>query len=390
MPDRAALFAVTHREDVGPVGPHIPTLGYPTSAADAYRIAGIVENGHKGWNSCYTDVATCAALARLVEGGLRSIDDIRAAEVALQILLWHDRVDVLVPAFKFRLGSMSSYARADEPRSQMAFDLFAPCIPYDQIFAVECVDVEDNQVVRSNLAESSLVGRSLADAKTEYLAMSKAQAAVLAAMPIHMGVPAYFTDPYITPFTGKRGFFGKFYGTMARQWEQTLDVVPDIDSAIPMPPMISIVLDRSADRAGIPEAIAGLRAELSAVRTEMLGLSDMVQGALSQKEIEQKCREVQQSFEAALPASRRPPVSLLLPILKAYRAVRSPLDELIKVLNPNFVPGDPRLLANRTVTGRLFSRLLATDSMHSMATHFFYPDEIAAIEHSLSTPDRDA
>jgi hypothetical protein len=34
MHSRTAVFAVSYREEVGPVGPYIPTLGYPTSATD--------------------------------------------------------------------------------------------------------------------------------------------------------------------------------------------------------------------------------------------------------------------------------------------------------------------------------------------------------------------
>src|SRR2546422_1275899 len=128
---RTATFAVSHHEEQGPGSAYIPTLGYPTSAMDMYRVQGIVGTGHEGWNSCYTDVATCNALAHVVEGEVQSIDDLEAAEVALQILMWHDRVDVLVPAFKFYMEGLVAYARADQPRSRLAFDLFAPCAPHD-------------------------------------------------------------------------------------------------------------------------------------------------------------------------------------------------------------------------------------------------------------------
>ena len=77
-------------------------------------------------------------------------------------------------------------------------------------------------------------------------------------------------------------------------------------------------------------------------------------------------------------------------MLKLYKAAKSPLDEVIKLLNPAYVPEDPRIIANRTVTGRVFSRLLATDSMHSLVTHFFSPQEIRALELSLEARGRDA
>jgi hypothetical protein len=335
-------------------------------------------------------VSTCNALARVVEGQVSSIDDLMAAEVALQVLMWHDRVDVLVPGFKYQQEGMVAYARADEPRSQLAFDLFAPCVPYDQVFAVERVRLDHDQIVQSTLDSSSLPGTALPQAKHGYLHATPLQAAVLATVPIHMGVPAYFTDPSIVPFTGRRGFFGTFYTTLAAEWQRALEVVPDIDAAVQLPPLLAIVLDRAPNRSAIPRAIRELRDELASVRVEMLGLSDLVQGARSQKEIERKCKSVQESFAAALPASRRPPVSFLLPLLKLYKASRSPLDEVIKLLNPAYVPEDPRIIANRTVTGRVFSHLLATDSMHSLVTHFFSPQEIRALELSLEARGRDA
>ena len=379
---RTTVFAVTYREDAEPVGPYIPTLGYPTSASDMYRVAGIAETGHEGWNSCYTDVPTCNALARMVEGEIQSADDLQAAEVALQVLMWHDRVDVLVPGFKYEMGDLRAYARADEARSQLAFDLFAPCVPYDQIYSVERVKIEEDTVAQSNLAGSSIIGKRLDEAKSEYLQTSPIQAAMLAGIPLHMGVPAYLTDPNIEPFTGKRGFFGTFYDSLATQWEQALEGVPDIDAAVPLPPLLSIVLTRANGRADIPQTILELRDELQPVRTEMLRLNELVQGAHSQKVIEAQCRDAQESFGAAFPASRRPPVSFLFPLLKLYTAAKSPLDAILKVLNPSYRPEDPRIIANRTVTGRLFSQLLATDSMHSLVTHFFSAAEIQALEAS--------
>ena len=62
LSSRTALFGVAYAEETGPVGPSIPTLGYPASAADLYRVAAIVQTGHEGWNSCYSDISTCNSL----------------------------------------------------------------------------------------------------------------------------------------------------------------------------------------------------------------------------------------------------------------------------------------------------------------------------------------
>ncbi len=378
---RTATFAVSHHEEQGPGSAYIPSLGYPTSAADMYRVQSIVGTGHEGWNSCYTDVATWNALARVVEGEVQSINDLEAAETALQILMWHDRVDVLVPAFKFYMEGLVSYARADQPRSQLAFDLFAPCAPYDHIFAVERVEVVTGVIAQSTLTSSPLAGKIFADAKADYLKTSPMQAATLAAMPIQMRVPAYFTDPAIESFTGKRGFFGKFYSDLETQWGKSMEVVPDIDAAIPLPPLLAIVLTRAKTRNDIPKAIVEVRAELAPVRAEMLRLNDVVQGAGRQKDIEERVKDAQKSFAAALPASRYKQ-SFLFPLLKLYKAAKTPLDAMIKMINPAYSPEDPRIVANRTVTGRVFRKLLNTDSMHSLVSYFFTDAEKANLERS--------
>ena len=377
---RTAVYGVAYQEETGPVGSYVPTLGYPTSAADMYRVGAIVETGHEGWNSCYTDVHTCNSLARLIEGPINARADLQDAETALQLLMWHDRVDVLVPGFKYSMGPSSAYARADDPRTELAFSLFGPCVPYDHIFAVERVEVEDGRIKGSTLRESPLIEMALDEAKRDYLSLSAIQAAVLASVPIDMGVPAYLTDHRLTSFTGKRGFFGKFYAALEKDWNAAMASVPDVEAVVPMPPLLAVALTRASSRSTIPDAITEMRDELAPVRTELLGLAQLVQGARKQVEIEQKCADVQRSFEAVLAASRYPEPSFLFPLLRLYKAAKSPLETLITMLNPEYVPRDPRLVANRTVTGRTFSKLLQVDSMHSLVTHFFTAAEIQALE----------
>jgi len=152
---RESLFAVSRRDGTGLVGPSIPTYGYPTSAADLFRIVKIIRTGHEGWNSCFTDVHSCNALAKLVEGPVLSLSDLSAAETALQVLMWHDRVDVLIPSFKLVNGDFLGYARCDEPRTALAFELFQPLQPFDQIYAVEEATLEKNQFIKSNLPDSA-------------------------------------------------------------------------------------------------------------------------------------------------------------------------------------------------------------------------------------------
>ena len=376
---------VVHTPDAGSVpGPYIPTLGHPTSASDLFRVVGIHATGHEDWNSCFTDFTAPASLGRLIEGEVRSVDDLRAAEVALQALMWHERVDVLVPAFKTGHGQFVGYTRENDPRTQIAFDLFAAVAAYDQIFAVEEVSVVEGIVRQSNLDGSGVEGMPFEQAKAGYLDRSPFQAAALSEIPIHFGVPAYFAHPNLRPYSGKRGFFGEFYTSVSRQWDEAMRVVPDIQEVIPVPPLVAIVLDRAATRSDLPASILALREELAPVRTEMLRFSDMVRGAYNQVQVEAQCKEIRASFAAAFKASRRTDQSFLLPLLKLYKAVKSPLDPLIAALNPDYEPGDPRVIADRTLTARTFARLLKVDAMHSLLANMLSESEIKKLERSAS------
>ena len=380
---------VVFPEDPGWEGAYVPTKGHPTSASDMYRVAGIHESGHEGWNSCFTDQHTCAALGRLIEGPLSSVSEIRSSEEALQALLLHDRVDVMVGGFKYARGNLIGYARQEDTRSNVVYDLFQKAQAYDHIFAVEKVRVDDQTIAESSLINSPVLGSSLTEAKAHYLARSDMQRAAMASVPLHFGVPAYFTDPGIEPFAGRRGMLGEFYTQVCDDWASATGSVPDFSVSVPVPPLLAVVLDRSANRNAIPATIAALRDELAPVRREMLGFTEMLNGALNQKQLEERCRYLKESFAAAVPASRKSG-SILLPLLKLYRSARSPLDAVIKALNPDYKPDDPRILANRTVTGRVFSQLLKTDAVQSMMRYHFTPAEIRAVEQSHAEPSSKA
>jgi len=349
-----------------------------------FRVAALHTTGHEDWNSCFTDFTVPAALGRLVEGEVKSVDDLRAAEIALQSLMWHERVDVLVPAFKSHHGALATYTREADPRSQIAFDLFGAVEAHDQIFAVEDVGVAGDHVRSSNIVGSVLPEKSLSEATASYLHLSPFQAAVLSSIPIDFGVPSYFAHPLLRPYSGKRGFFGEFYTNVARDWDQGMGVVPDVAEVIPVPPLVAVVLDRAGRREDIPATVLALRDELAPVRAELLGFSDMLRGAYNQVQVEEKCRDIRASFGATFKASRLRDQPLLLPLLKLYKTVKSPLDPLIAALNPDFVPGDPRVLADRTVTAKTFAKLLRVDAMHSLLTNILTETEIHNLGRSTS------
>lgn len=381
---RTAQYLVHTASDAGIPGHCIPTLGHPASAMEMYRVAAIETTGHEGWNSCFTDFTVPAALARLVEGPVVSMSDLIAAETALQALMWHERIDILVPAFRLDQAGFVGYVREADPRSELAFRLFEPAAPYDQLFVAERILASEGRAEASNIEGSTTVGRLIEDARSDYLAHAPFEAAVLSSVPASMGVPAYFAHPLLRPYTGKRAFFGEFYTAVAKQWDDGMRVVPDLVEVIPVPPLTAIVMDRAPSRDALPAAIHELRAELSNVRLELQGFGDMVRGAYNQAEVERRCQDIRRSFEASFRASRYPTPSFLLPLLKLYKCVKSPLDALIKALNPLYEPEDPRVLADRTVTSRTFQKLLRVDAMHSLLGTMLTATEIRRLEQSAS------
>ncbi len=208
------------------------------------------------------------------------------------------------------------------------------------------------------------------------------ESAALSAVPSHLGLPAFLSDPRLSRPMSHRGFAGDFYAKMAHDWNDAVTRGPSVRSVIPLPPLVAIVLDRSNSRASIPETIVALREELQPVRNEMAQFEGMLRGGLPQKEIEDRLRFIEESFEATFKASRHPK-TVLLPLLKLYKNVRSPLDTIIKYINPDYQPSNPRFVASRTATGRAFMGLLDTDSMHTLVSHFLSLSEVRNIQHSL-------
>jgi len=227
----------------------------------------------------------------------------------------------------------------------------------------------------------------LEKAKGSYLKTTQLQAEIFSSLPMDMGVPAYFSDPHLQKFFDKRGHFGQFYGTLYKHWQQASSIIPDIDESFLLPPLLSIVLTRAKNRETIPEAIFSLREELNPVRKEMLGFSESIKTNCNQAEIEAHCKKIKESFEATFAASRYQESKVVLPLLQLYKAFKSPVDTLLEVLNPNFLPNNPKMIANRTVTGKMFSKLLITEGMHSLLKRFFTRSEIKSLEKTYKNQD---
>lgn len=369
--------------------PIIPTHGRPASAFDLYRAIGVQVTGHEEWNSCYTDIATTIGIAKLISGEITCWEDIEAAESALQILFWHDRVDVIVPSFKLKDENFTMYTPCKTPITgeqtdvnydSLIIDLFKPCVPHDIYYATEEIEVQGNIISKSNFHGSSVVGLDFEEAKNKYLEITTLYASIISSIPMELKVPAYFSSPFLVKFHGKRGFSGNFYRTIRKDWESAQSIIPDIEYNLRLPPLLSIVLDRANSRDSLPEIIQEMRAEMAQSRHEMHRFSEIVQGACGEAEIENRCQRIQESFDATFKASRQKKASRVFSILRLYKALKSPLETAMNALNQSYKISDPHLLASRTITGKMFSSYLATDSMHTLLGHFFTKSEIAALE----------
>lgn len=243
----------------------IPTKGNPTTVMDLTRVVGLYDTNYDFINPCITDVESCIGLANLIEGELRSFSELQAAESALQMLMWHDNIDILVPGFKMINESLSIYQRSEKERSKLCFELFKPCNPHDIIYTVETVKVHEQKVVKSTLGQDSqIVGKNLSKATSNYLFQNTFQSKVYKSLPASFKVPAYFNNK-LQGTENYKGMFEELYPSIHSKWSSNLSNSPMLEYKIVIPPLTAIVLDRAKNRNDIPEVINNLRKELAGV-----------------------------------------------------------------------------------------------------------------------------
>ncbi len=137
-----------------------PAIGHHTMSVELNRVRGYTRTGHEGANSCYIDAETEAGIVRLTEGEVRSLADLEAAENALQAVFWHDRVDVLRPAFVFGVmpedppewvdpWTFGIFLPQQDERTELSDEIFALCDPIDLQFSVESVLLQGESISRS-------------------------------------------------------------------------------------------------------------------------------------------------------------------------------------------------------------------------------------------------
>ncbi|WP_148294170.1 hypothetical protein [Azospirillum sp. B506] len=382
-------------------GSYIPTLGAASTAIDQYRVVAIASTNLPEIGAAFTDVYAVSAISRIAEGGITDIAEIEAAETALQALLLHDVVNVLVPSPKIDLGNgVVSYLRQDiGQRTQFGFDLFSVGQSQDWLIAPEFFKTDGSIILSSTLPKSPLLGKSVDDIGkgTKYWNEDVVEA-INVTVESH-GVPAYLTDPALVRSRRGDGFSKRFYHRLRQSWDKSVgDIVPVIcDFSIP--PLLAIVLDRLVNRADLKNVINDLRAELAPVRQELKEFNNIVSLSTSAAEIESRIRRITESFDAIVPESRlsgaqrrkrrimsiqglvRPLVKFAMGFVTKGGAT---LEDGLKVADG--VPGliiESRAFIDRTITAKTFVGLLETESLQGLVKHHFSESEIISIQRSM-------
>lgn len=398
MHPRVTLLVTRQDEAVGTGGPraYVPTYGHAASAVDVYRTVAVqtVSNRPASW--CLTDLASAAALGRIVDGPIESAVDLTRAESALRCILLHEYVEVAVPCVKADYGTgMVGYVRLDKgERKAAAFDAFQVAVCFDRLFATEYVEVSNGLVERSSNSASTLVGKGIEELPSQLHSLSLASSEVAVSFPMAVGASTYYSsDEFTVPTaSGTAGFIDELYRRVYRPWMELAQETPPIHVELKLPPLLAILLNRAPTRETIPDALRDLREELRPARAELNQLNEMLESSLTQADLHDQCLSAMRSFDAVVPEAlltskqrwkRR--------IASVYRSLR-PLHQLYSIaVDPLAVDSDQfrelfettksavaqnsRIVA-RSVAAAGLAELLKTESVRSIVKGCFSESEI--------------
>jgi len=388
----------------GAASSHIPTLGAATTAVDQYRTYSINANNLPALGAAFTDIASVTALARVAEGGIRSHRDLEAAEIALQAILLHDIVHVIVHAPKVDFGSgLISYQRWDNnARTDAAFELMGLARSRDFLIAPEMVKVQDGLIVSATFADSPLLGRKI-DSLTpgyDYWNVNVGDA-VNAAISQH-GIPVYISDPLLMKTRRGDGFAKGFYHRLKVSWQKATEGIPEVVCSFSLPPMLAIVLDRLDNRQDLKAVLRDLREELAPVRQELREFNDIVTAPISQQEVARRVKYINESFDAIMLEASLSSAERIQRRLAGVQRLTRPLiklmagfvtktgltsDDLLGWSGPATI-FESQSVVDRTITAKTFKGLVRTEAVQSLIKMHLTDAEISAIELSLSQTDR--
>ena len=381
----------------------IPTFGAATTAIDQYRIVEVATTNLPELGAAFTDIHAVASLAKVAEGGIASINDLEAAETALQALLLHDIVHVLIPSPKVDYGNgLVSYIRHDKKqRTQLGFELLAVASSRDWIVAPEFIRVADGKIDSSTFEKSTLVGKALEEVRLAPNYWDDFVADAINVTAIAHGIPAYFSDPILVRSRRGDGFSKRFYHHLRLSWDKAVGDIPPVVCSFALPPLLAIVLHRLNNRADLKNVILELRVELASVRSELRSFNSIPTLSTLNSEIESRVKRITESFDAIVPESRLSNAQrwqrkifslqrLAKPLIKfaAGFVLRNgaTMDDVLKFADS--VPGlavDSDAIVDRTVTARAFVDLVSTESLQALVKHHFSQAELLAVERSIGT-----
>lgn len=376
----------------------IPTLGHVAMAHDQYRILAYAGHDLGQFNICFTDVATCAALGRLIEGPIAEFADLEAAETALTALLFHQNVEVFIPTIKVELNAFRTYARPDDGRrSQLVFDLFNIASTRDWLCAYDYVHVTHGKISRTERKDARLRFIEYGDFRKLNAIIEPLAGDVLASLALDFKVPGYFSDRrLLARYKSPQTFTDELYDRIKIPWRECVASIPGVEYAIELPPLLAIVLDRAKTRESIPDVLRELHGELGPVRHELYEFDRLVHAELDQAALERKVVRIKEAFIAIVPETRADEVlrtlarcwSLGQTIAKAYpRAIASAAidsGQIAQLLSEasEVVYNHSGNLVDRTLSSRKFAGLLRTNSIHKLVRRHFSEAEISALERS--------
>lgn len=373
----------------------IPTLGHPASYCDAYRTVAIgpVENKPASW--CLTDTDAAAALGRIIDGPIRSYEDIERAESALRAILLYDFVEVLVPCAKGEQpNGFVHYVRFDEKeRNDAAFAAFQTANCRDLLFATEYITFGNGVVESSSNQNSKLLGQPTEQLSDNYRSLLRDAAESASAFPLEIGATTYYTGPELAaPMRAGAGFIDELYRRIYRPWMDVAQATPPLHVDVKLPPMLAIVLSRAMFREQIPDTLRELRDELRTVREELNYLNVFLDRTLSQADILAQVRKVNESFDAIVPEA------LLTDAARRWRRIASVYRGILPVKQLYSIAVDPlsvdherfrelfgaaqdtvakdRRIVSRYVSADSFSELLRVGSIRDMVTSHFTDVEL--------------
>ena len=383
------------------MSPYVPTLGHVASAWDLYRSAAVYSDDGRLVNACITDIETVEGFNRVVFGTVRTYRDFEACELALQALLFHEYIEIIVPTIKVEYAFANakgnsattiSYLRPDKfVRSDGCFNLFGLADTADFLCATDYAYALDRIVIQQSRSIQSLEGQSVDSLEQSLGPLNAAIANVSTSVAMDLKVPGYFIGAD-QPLGTHDSFFSAFYSRVAISLQEHVKSAPGLGYSVRIPPLLAVVLDRAATRAALPRAITELRGELDRVRAELCEFDEMIRSNESQTALERKCVHIHESFAAVVPESRLElgarmlarTWSLIKPIRSAYNIAVNPvalspsqLEKLASDVKAAVI--ENASLVDRTVTAATFSRLLRAANFRALIARHFSDREMSAL-----------